>query len=155
MRIFTQKPKPTQQTMSTIPSRSYFGQSHELSSILYVQPAIGNQSVQRSLRDKGEERQDRSSSRYAHNFRRIPFQEKVHAEIQPKLTVTVPGDIYEQEADRVANQVLQQEIPEKEQTQNVGMIQAKGASGDRVINENLENQLNRSKGSGSPLPHAA
>jgi bacterioferritin-associated ferredoxin len=40
----------------------------------------------------------------AHNFSRIP--------IQPKLTVNTPGDIYEQEAERVAAQVMRTPEPQ-------------------------------------------
>ena len=90
--------------------------------------------------------------RFGHDFSSV----RVHTDaptIQAKLTIGNPNDCYEQEADRVADQVLRQEIPEEEQTQNVE-IQAKGASYDRDINEDLENRLNRSKCSGNQLSRA-
>ncbi len=44
--------------------------------------------------------------RFAHDFSHIPVHTKSPASIQPKLMVNSPGDEYEQEADRVAHQVL-------------------------------------------------
>jgi hypothetical protein len=157
MRTFAQKSKVTQQTTSaksTKPSQAFWSQSHDVHAILHLQRAIGNQATLRFIEASAEEREDSpptsSWSRYTHDFSRIPLHAKVHAEIQPKLTLNNPGDIYEQEADRVANQVLHQKIPEKEQTQNVE-IKAKVANIDRNINQDLENQLNRSKGRGRQL----
>src|SRR5215471_20595370 len=107
MRTFAQKPKaPHQATPAkpTRPARSHFGQSPELNSILHLQRTIGNQALQRMLQTHVEESEARStaaaSPRVAHDFSRIPAHS--HAGIQPKLMVNMPGDIYEQEADRVA-----------------------------------------------------
>ena len=47
-----------------------------------------------------------TSNRFAHDFIRIPLYGKASAGIQPKLTVNAPGDTYEQEADRIAGQVM-------------------------------------------------
>ena len=58
--------------------------SHD--SIIHLQHMIGNQSVQRLM-----------STKIAFNF----------ANIRTKLKVSQPGDVYEQEADRVAEQVMQ------------------------------------------------
>jgi hypothetical protein len=52
--------------------------------IVQLQQTIGNQAVQRLLRSRA---------------------------IQPKLAISQPGDIYEQEADRVAEQVMQMPEP--------------------------------------------
>ncbi|HEX3125993.1 MAG TPA: DUF4157 domain-containing protein [Thermoanaerobaculia bacterium] len=41
-----------------------------------------------------------------HDFNRISIYSSAPAGIQPKLTVSTPGDIYEQEADRVADTVM-------------------------------------------------
>ncbi len=113
MRVFTQKPKATQQTTSaksTIPSRLFSKQSRDVHSILQLQRNIGNQSVQRLPQANAEEINagpvTKTSTRFAQNFSRISLHAKAHTEIQPKLTVTTPGDIYEQEADRVADQVV-------------------------------------------------
>lgn len=44
--------------------------------------------------------------RLSYDFSRIPMLSRSQAAIQAKLAVNAPGDIYEQEADRVADQVL-------------------------------------------------
>jgi hypothetical protein len=59
--------------------------SHD--SIIHLQRTIGNQAVQRLM-----------ANNVPFNFAKI--------DIQPKLKVSQPGDIYEQEADRVAEQVM-------------------------------------------------
>ena len=43
---------------------------------------------------------------FGHDFSRIPVRSESQAIIQAKLTVNTPGDIYEQEADRVADLVM-------------------------------------------------
>ena len=44
--------------------------------------------------------------RFGHDFGKISIHPKPQVNIQAKLTVNSPGDIYEQEADRVADQVM-------------------------------------------------
>lgn len=44
--------------------------------------------------------------RFAYDFSRMSIRPRPRAEIQAKLIVNAPGDIYEQEADRIANQVI-------------------------------------------------
>ncbi|HKG22702.1 MAG TPA: DUF4157 domain-containing protein, partial [Blastocatellia bacterium] len=48
----------------------------------------------------------------AHNFSRIPVFADARSKIRPKLKVNAPGDQYEQEADRVAEQVMR--MPESQ-----------------------------------------
>jgi hypothetical protein len=43
---------------------------------------------------------------FGRDFSRIPVQGKASFPIQPKLTVSTPGDMYEEEADRVADKVM-------------------------------------------------
>lgn len=101
--------------------------------------------------------------------------------VQAKLAIGQPGDKYEQEADRVAEQVMRmpdpnplarvslvnsnlpfaahplpvqkQEVKEEDEEKKKGKIQAKGESGQtpRVTAE-LEQQLQVSQGRGQPLP---
>ncbi|MBM3235923.1 DUF4157 domain-containing protein [Candidatus Poribacteria bacterium] len=90
--------------------------------------------------------------------------------IQTKLQVSQPGDIYEQEADRVAEKVMQmpepqmqrQPIEEEEEIQMVQRqpieeeeekLQAKELP-DQIagVNSNLESRINVIRGSGQPLP---
>ena len=44
--------------------------------------------------------------RFGHDFSHIPIHSKPLSSIQAKLAVNAPGDIYEQEADRVADQLM-------------------------------------------------
>jgi Domain of unknown function (DUF4157) len=52
-----------------------------------------------------------TSSRYGHNFSRIPIQPPVAGAIQTKLSINKPGDEYEQEADYVSEQVMRMPDP--------------------------------------------
>lgn len=113
MHIFAQKQKPKQQAKtvsSSTHSRPWSSQSQAVQSILYLQRTIGNQSVQRLLKSNSEELNAAStvteSTRFAHDFSRIPIFSSSPVQIQPKLMVNTPGDIYEQEADRVAEHVI-------------------------------------------------
>jgi hypothetical protein len=59
---------------------------------------------------------DRRSPRFGlplftHDFRRIGIHPDARATIQPKLRVNIPGDTYEQEADRIAEHVMR--MPER------------------------------------------
>lgn len=113
MRAFAQAPKATQQitpAKSTIPGRVYFGQSDETS--LLEENTV---EVERSLTSA-------KTTRFGHDLSRIPVHAKVPVKaqaklavipgIQAKLTVNAPGDIYEQEADRVSEQVIQMPEPQ-------------------------------------------
>ena len=113
MRTFAQKPKATQQTTpakSAILSRAQFGRSRDPNSILNLQRTIGNQAVQRLLQVNAEELNAGSattaSPRFMHDFSRIPIYPSVAGAIQTKLAINKPGDEYEQEADRVSEQVM-------------------------------------------------
>jgi hypothetical protein len=124
MRTFAQKPKATQRNTvakSTIPGRAYIGQSREVNSILHLQRAIGNQAVLRLLEATSEDvkREDSSATataRFGHDSSLIPVCATTPIRIQPKLTVNVPGDIYEQEADRITEQVMRMPEPQLHRT---------------------------------------
>ncbi len=118
MRTFAEKPKATQQTTSakaTVPGPSHFGRSHEVSSILHLQRTIGNQAVQRLLQSNAEERNavltGTALPHFGHDFSRIPIHPPTGGEIKTKLAINKPGDEYEQEADRVAEQVMRMPEP--------------------------------------------
>jgi hypothetical protein len=113
MRTFAQKPNATQQATSvksTIPGRAHFRQSHEANSILHLQRMIGNQAVQRLLQTNSEKLKvglaSTVSPRFANDFSRIPINPQATGAIRAKLAINTPGDKYEQEADRVADQVM-------------------------------------------------
>lgn len=80
-------------------------------------------------------------TRFGHDFSRIPVHANVPAEIQTKPVVNAPGDVYEQEADRVAEQVMNTREPAHPPlAQRETVYRGDGLPGD-------------SKGGGSPLPH--
>ncbi|MEH2347977.1 MAG: DUF4157 domain-containing protein [Nostoc sp.] len=83
--------------------------------------------------------------------------------LQTKLTVNQPGDVYEQEADKVAQQVMQRQsiqreaLPEEEeelQMKSVAgsitpVVQRKG--GGIAATSDLETSIQKERGSGQPL----
>src|SRR5262245_25936083 len=113
MRTFAQKPKAPQQAIPakpTILGRAHFGHSHEVNSLLHLQRTIGNQPVQRLVQANFEELSTGSattaSTRFTQDFSRIPIHPPAAGAIQTKLAVNTPGDLYEQEAERIADQVM-------------------------------------------------
>lgn len=94
--------------------------------------------------------------------------------IQPKLTVNMPGDIYEQEADAFANRVMRMSsneapIPvtgligtslqrkcthceEEEKGRKPIMRKAEAGNSGMAVSFSFGSSLNATKGSGSPLP---
>lgn len=118
MRTFTQKPKSAPQATSakpSIPVRAHFGQNHETNPILHLQRTIGNQAVKRLLQNNAEERNAVLASATPPHFGRDLSQILVGSPtagpIQTKLAINKPGDEYEQEADRVAEQVTRMREP--------------------------------------------
>jgi hypothetical protein len=79
--------------------------------------------------------------------------------IQARLTVGPVGDKYEQEADRVAKQVVstptpvqrQDELTDEDDLQMKPLVQRAGAGGFEVDSD-FESRLSKSKGGGAPLP---
>ncbi|MFZ3383025.1 MAG: DUF4157 domain-containing protein [Candidatus Methanoperedens sp.] len=84
--------------------------------ILFLQRTIGNQAVGRLINSKA---------------------------LQAKLIIGQPGDIYEQEADRMAEQVMRMSEPHVSNETKVSNTQA---------SSDLQQRLNNSKGSGKTLP---
>ena len=107
-----QKPaKKIKSANSAIPGRAFStGQSSKVSSILHLQHRIENQTVQDLFQSEKEVLDVDSTVRISHtpgsDFTRVPVQTGAHSQIQTKLKVNTPGDIYEQEADRVAEQIV-------------------------------------------------
>jgi hypothetical protein len=77
---------------------------------MHLQRTIGNQAVLRLLHANAEGLEVGSdtsaTTHFAHDFSRIPVHSKTPAKLQAKLKVNTPGDSYEQEADRVSEQVM-------------------------------------------------
>ncbi len=94
--------------------------------------------------------------------------------VQPKLTVNTPGDIYEQEADAMADRVMRMSTNEtakpvtgligkslqrkcahcEEEEKRKTMVMRKVGSGNAglAVSSSFASSLNASKGGGSPLP---
>ena len=106
MRTFAQR-----QTRSSCdrPDIATSTQGHRNHPILHLQPALDNQAVQQELRANAKTHEAgltcAASPRFGHDFSRIPIRPPAGA-IQTKLMINESGDEYEQEADRVANKVM-------------------------------------------------
>ena len=82
-----------------------------------------------------------ASPRFVHDFSRIPVHSSAPIGIQPKLRVNTPGDIYEQEADRIADQVMAPPAhhtvssvpPQRFAGQSTGQMDAVPASVDHAL----------------------
>lgn len=83
------------------------------------------------------------------------YVQRVVAGIQAKLTVGQPGDIYEQEADRVADTVMRmpepavQRQPEEEEEEELQAKELPGQTSE--VTPNLESHINAIRGGGQPL----
>ncbi|MCJ7737508.1 MAG: DUF4157 domain-containing protein [Anaerolineae bacterium] len=160
MRTSARRPKVARRMASaqtTAPARARVGQNRKAASTLYLQRTVGNQAVQRMLQAITED-VEASSARNAspgpiRDFSQIAAHTSNHSNIQAKLEVSAPGDIHEREADRVADNVLRQEVPEDNDSGRE--IQARSlpqASRSESSNsEDLAGRLYRSKGGGSSL----
>jgi hypothetical protein len=110
-----------------------------------------------------------TARRLGHSFSNMSA--STPAIIQPKLTIGAPGDQYEQEADRVAQQVVQQinaptstqamadetiqrvdDLDEdKDDLQRFPIVQRVSADGAMAASTELESAIQQSRGSGQPL----
>ena len=113
MRTFAEKPKMIQPTTFAKPSavsRANVGQHHDPNAILKLQRTMGNQAVLRLLQSNAEERDavltSTASLQFGHDFDRIPVSPQKAGVLQTKMSVNKPGDEYEQEGDRIAEQVM-------------------------------------------------
>ena len=108
MRTFAQKQDQPQKQVSSSFARSntaILGPNHHVNPLLHVQRTLGNQAVQRPLRTSREELKaalnGMASPLFGHDFSRIP----IHPPAAARTTYK-SDDECEQEAERVANQVL-------------------------------------------------
>jgi hypothetical protein len=112
MRTFAQKQDQPQKPVSSSFARSntaILGPNHRVNPLLYVQRTLGNQALRRPLRISSEELKaalnGMASPLFGHDFSRIPIHPPA-ATTQMKRATNKSGDECEQEAERVANQVL-------------------------------------------------
>lgn len=114
MLTLAQKPKATPLSTGaklTLASPANFAPSLVANPPLHLQQTLGNQAGQRWLPTSAEELErglaGQTSSRFAHDFSEIRVHQYAPLKIQAKLQVNNPGDAFEQEADRAAEQVMQ------------------------------------------------
>lgn len=111
MRIFAPK-NPNHQVISPGsggPDRGFLARSHVVSPILGAQPALGDQAVQQLVSANAKAPEVIASACLAYDFSRIPVYGRSAEKVQPKLAVSTPGGMHEQEADRVAEAVIRTE----------------------------------------------
>jgi len=99
-----------------VPSRAHLRQNHDVNSIPHLQSTIGNQAVLRLLQAHTEACNTGAATialpRLAHDFSRIPIHSPAVGVIQTKLQINRPGDEYEQEVDRLPEQVMKMPEPQ-------------------------------------------
>lgn len=116
MRTYAQKHQQSQPGKSGDPAGPGAAtRSHKMHPILPMQRIIGNQAVQRLPQAKPDGLEAVSDAaapgRLGHDFSQISVHARTAVRIQPKLTVNTPGDIYEEEADRVSDQMMRMPDP--------------------------------------------
>jgi hypothetical protein len=122
VRTFAQKPEATQRpTSATFETASWAQSKHsrEVDSILSLQRTIGNQAAQRLLQAKPNKLAELSSPKEVTHFARNVGQ-ALHPKSLPsrqgKFVVSSPRDVYEQEANRVSEQVIRMSEPQQQCT---------------------------------------
>src|SRR4051812_46769009 len=120
MRTLAQKQNQLEKQVSPSLARSNtaaLGLYDRADTILHLQGTIGNQAVQRLIRqaepaDLTARSSTKEATPLAPNFSQIPAHPESPSTIQAKLDVSAPGDIYEQEADRVSDQMMHMPEPQ-------------------------------------------
>lgn len=83
--------------------------------MLHLQRTVGNRAVQRMVQTADEDFEaapsGKASSRFIPDLSQVPAHSKPQPVLQPKLTVGPVGDIYEQEAERVSDEVMRMPEP--------------------------------------------
>jgi hypothetical protein len=113
MQTFAQQQKQLRKPGATSLARANIAtaeSAHREHPLIHLQRTIGNQAVQRMVQAHAEERKAGMTSTavpyFGHDFIRIPHRPAPAGVIQTKLAINKPGDAYEQEADRIATQVM-------------------------------------------------
>jgi Domain of unknown function (DUF4157) len=100
--------------------------------MLHLQRTIGNQAVLRMLQIPAEEPEagltGTASPRFGHEFSGIPLHPTTGGAIQTKSAINTPGDEYEQEAGRAAEQVMR--MPEPQLQRRCACGRVAGMSGE-------------------------
>jgi hypothetical protein len=119
MRTFAQKQNQSQPEASLKRTRSSLtplATNHQLHTAPQSQCTVCDQAGQLSMRAPAEHPDaafdGAVTTRFAHDFSRIPLHSESVSTIQAKPMVNPPADIYEQEADRVAEKVMRMPEPQ-------------------------------------------
>ena len=103
--------------------------------------------VQRSMERAGQGggvEETKPKAGFQHNFSGVPIRRKAGLRVQTKLTVGAVGDKYEQEADRVAEQVMRMPEPDEEKAVSASMpsaIQRLPLAGNASVHRQAEDVL--------------
>lgn len=122
MRTFAHKPEANQEATlkSAMPRRNHLGENREVGGILQLQRSIGNRAVGRLLQAHAQEPEAQSPTgalaRFGHDFSRIPVHAEAPTNIQLKPQLNTSGNAHEQEADRVAEEVMRMPEPQLQHT---------------------------------------
>ena len=170
MYTFAQKTKPTQKSASILTNIPVQENAPNLDGFPSSQVGFNEGNLTNGMRGS-----------VCHDFSQVPVCGKALTTIQRQPRVNTPGDVYEKEADRIADQVMRMPDPqiqrqvsesdeEKEprpnlsgniQRQCVGcegeemVVQAKVISGQSPqIDPNLAARVHSIKGGGQPLPNS-
>lgn len=156
--------KKASNTVANTQNSSEFLQSRPFATVTKSHTGSSEQGTQLNLQTKAD-----STSGFGHSFGNLMVSTPTRSVIQPKLTIGQPGDKYEQEADRVAAQVVQrinqpkvmsskqeetiqrQEMPEEEGLQMKSLVQRREVTGEEEASRNLESAINCARGGGQPL----
>src|SRR5271157_1107245 len=118
MLTFAQKQNQPQKPVSSSrarPNMATLGPDHSEHPIFHLQRTLGNQAVQRMLQTNAEALKAgltrTALPRFGHDFSRIRIHPPAAGTIQTKLAINQPGDEYEQEADRISEQVMRMPEP--------------------------------------------
>jgi len=126
MHTFAQNQKPTKQAKndnSTTRGRAFFDQSDAVRSSLRLQHTMENDAglrLRATAEEFGADSISAVSTCFSHDLSRIPVYAGAQETIRPKLTINIRGDVYEQEADRLADQVLRMPEPQLQRTCSCG-----------------------------------
>jgi len=152
VKIASKKPKVERFKTTQTQKNRFNNHSSPLDQILFLQRTIGNQVVERLIRN-------------VHSPLSV-----VREQIQAKLKIGQPNDIYEQEADRVAEQIvssswsvvnnqieeggIQRQTDEEERKrEEEETLQLKKMQGNiPEVTPDLESRIQSVRGSGQPLP---
>src|SRR4051794_12732175 len=117
MRTLAATPKVSQLVScarSSVQAPPHFGQTDRVNSILRVQDGYDKRVRNEMANDYGEATNvplSRTTSPFGYEFNRIAIHPNTPRSVQSKLTINEPGDQYEEEADRVAEQVMRMQSP--------------------------------------------